>query len=170
MRDKKSAIFEILDYDVGPLRESLEECAIQLHHYTPQDEIDKGIFCLFAKSNPKELFEALRENNPNNNKNNSNVQLVDLYDKCKCLVLNMSVMDFSSLQKNNYSFYLLLESADEIYELPSQEVSQKLLNLKNGIDPHRLFQSSFRLLEEKWRKSCRPNLVKIENKLISTRK
>ncbi|RHZ80054.1 hypothetical protein Glove_139g6 [Diversispora epigaea] len=59
----------------APLRESSEECAIQLHHYTPQDEIDKGMFCLFAnKSNPKEPFEALRENNLNNNKNNSNVK------------------------------------------------------------------------------------------------
>ncbi|RHZ84292.1 hypothetical protein Glove_84g21 [Diversispora epigaea] len=30
------------------------------------------------------------------------------------------------------------------------------------------FQSSFRLLEEKWRKSCWPNLVKTEDKLINT--
>ncbi|RHZ89589.1 hypothetical protein Glove_13g127 [Diversispora epigaea] len=30
------------------LRESFEECAIQLHHHTPQDELDKGMFCLFA--------------------------------------------------------------------------------------------------------------------------
>ncbi|RHZ79143.1 hypothetical protein Glove_151g56 [Diversispora epigaea] len=80
-----------------PLHELSEECAIQLHHYTPQDEIDKGMFYLFAnkKSNPKELFEALqeiiknRENNLNNNKNNSND-----------------------------------ESADEVYELLSQEVSR----------------------------------------------
>ncbi|RHZ69931.1 hypothetical protein Glove_276g9 [Diversispora epigaea] len=33
---------------MAPLRESSEECAIQLHHYAPQDEIDKGKFCLFA--------------------------------------------------------------------------------------------------------------------------
>jgi hypothetical protein len=46
-------------------------------HYIPQDEIDKGMICLFAnKSDPKELFEALqetiknRENNLNDNKNN----------------------------------------------------------------------------------------------------
>ncbi|RHZ87196.1 hypothetical protein Glove_40g162 [Diversispora epigaea] len=38
------------------LRESFEECAIQLHHYTPQDEIDKGTIYLFAN---KELFAAL---------------------------------------------------------------------------------------------------------------
>ncbi|RHZ80095.1 hypothetical protein Glove_139g284 [Diversispora epigaea] len=55
---------------MAPLRESSEECAIQLYHYTPQDEIDKGKFCLSAnKSNPKELFEALRKNNLNNNRN-----------------------------------------------------------------------------------------------------
>ncbi|RHZ86533.1 hypothetical protein Glove_50g68 [Diversispora epigaea] len=42
------------------LRESFEECAIQLHHFTPQDEIDKGMFCLFAdESDPKELFAVL---------------------------------------------------------------------------------------------------------------
>lgn len=39
---------------------------------------------------------------------------------------------------------------------------------KKASDPRRLFQSSFRLLEEeKWRKSCWPNLVKIEDKLIN---
>lgn len=39
-------------------------------HYTPQDEIDKGMFCLFAeKGNPKELFETIQEtiNNRQNN-------------------------------------------------------------------------------------------------------
>ncbi|RHZ76385.1 hypothetical protein Glove_198g105 [Diversispora epigaea] len=110
----------------GPLRESSEECAIQLHHYTPQNEIDKEMFCLFTnkKSNPKELFEALQEiiknrKNLNNNKNNSNVV-----------------------------------SADEVYELLSQEVSrlQELYKMvefeKKGIRPTSLFQSSFRLLEE----------------------
>ncbi|RHZ90187.1 hypothetical protein Glove_5g51 [Diversispora epigaea] len=64
----------------SPLCESSEECATHLPHYTPQDEIGKGIFCLFVnkKSNPKGLFEVLqeiiknRENNLNNNKNNSN--------------------------------------------------------------------------------------------------
>ncbi|RHZ69935.1 hypothetical protein Glove_276g4 [Diversispora epigaea] len=61
-----------------PLRESSEECAIQLHYYTPQNEIDKGMFCLFVnkKSNLKGLFEALQEipKIENNNKNNSNVK------------------------------------------------------------------------------------------------
>ncbi|RHZ75588.1 hypothetical protein Glove_212g207 [Diversispora epigaea] len=45
---------------VASLRESFEECAIQLHNFTPQDGIDKGTICLFAnKSDPKELFAAL---------------------------------------------------------------------------------------------------------------
>ncbi|RHZ84614.1 hypothetical protein Glove_79g100 [Diversispora epigaea] len=39
--------------------------------------------------------------------------------------LNMNMMDFSSLQKKIInSSYLILESADEIYELLSQEVSR----------------------------------------------
>ncbi|RHZ86273.1 hypothetical protein Glove_52g39 [Diversispora epigaea] len=58
-----NSIDSIDSIDAIPLRESSEEYAIQLQHYTPQDEIDKGMFCLFAnkKSNPKELFEALQE-------------------------------------------------------------------------------------------------------------
>ncbi|RHZ80187.1 hypothetical protein Glove_139g384 [Diversispora epigaea] len=72
----------------GPLRESSEECAIQLHHYTPQDEMDKRIFCLFInkKSNPKEPFEALRENNLNNNKNNSNELDEDLREIMRAII------------------------------------------------------------------------------------
>ncbi|RHZ79987.1 hypothetical protein Glove_139g293 [Diversispora epigaea] len=69
---------------MASLRESFEECGIQLHHYTPQHEIDKGMFCLFAnkKSNPKELFEALqeiiknRENNLNDNSNSNDEMMV----------------------------------------------------------------------------------------------
>ncbi|RHZ79202.1 hypothetical protein Glove_151g113 [Diversispora epigaea] len=60
---------------VASLRESFEKCAIQLHHFTPQDEIDNGMFCLFVnKSDPKELFAALQETikNRENSLNNSN--------------------------------------------------------------------------------------------------
>ncbi|RHZ80203.1 hypothetical protein Glove_139g335 [Diversispora epigaea] len=134
---------------MASIRESFEECGIQLHHYTPQDEIYKEMFYLFAnkKSNPKEPFEALRENNLNNNSNEfqwiyprakcpkretcdvkhlyeefsipaeermriwMKIQLVDLWDKS-----NMNVMNSLSLQK--------IESADEVYELLSQEVSR----------------------------------------------
>ncbi|RHZ51635.1 hypothetical protein Glove_476g89 [Diversispora epigaea] len=54
-----------------------EECAIQLH-YTPQDEIDKGMFCLFAnKSVPKELFATLH-----NLDEECLEKFIDLWDKC----------------------------------------------------------------------------------------
>ncbi|RHZ84059.1 hypothetical protein Glove_86g66 [Diversispora epigaea] len=117
----------------GPLRKTSEECAIQLHHYTPQDEIDKGIFCLFAnkKSNPKELFEALqeiiknRENNLNNNKNNSNGIENSSGGK------DLTVM----------RIWMKIESADEVYE--------KMIEFeKKGIRPTSFFQNSFQLLEE----------------------
>ncbi|RHZ73902.1 hypothetical protein Glove_228g83 [Diversispora epigaea] len=36
---------------------SFEECSIQLHHYTPQDEIDKGKFYLFANKKEMEVEE-----------------------------------------------------------------------------------------------------------------
>ncbi|RHZ83315.1 hypothetical protein Glove_97g11 [Diversispora epigaea] len=59
------------------LRGSFEECAIQLHHYTPQDEIDKRMFCLFAnKSDPKELFAALH------NLDEEYSKFIDLWDRC----------------------------------------------------------------------------------------
>ncbi|RHZ83581.1 hypothetical protein Glove_91g10 [Diversispora epigaea] len=45
----------------NPLRNSTSSL-LNVLHYTPQDEIDKGIICLFVnKSDPKELFEALQE-------------------------------------------------------------------------------------------------------------
>ncbi|RHZ51627.1 hypothetical protein Glove_476g38 [Diversispora epigaea] len=63
---------------VASLRESFEECAIQLLHYTPQDEIDKGMFCLFAnKSDPKELFAALH-----NLDEECLEKFIDPWDKC----------------------------------------------------------------------------------------
>ncbi|RHZ82900.1 hypothetical protein Glove_103g70 [Diversispora epigaea] len=53
------------------------ECAIQLLHYTPQDEINKGMFCLFAnKSDPKELFAALH-----NLDEECLEKFIDLWDK-----------------------------------------------------------------------------------------
>ncbi|RHZ69609.1 hypothetical protein Glove_281g57 [Diversispora epigaea] len=45
--------FRLLEKILLASLESFEECAIQLLHYTLQDEIDKGMFCLFAnKSDP----------------------------------------------------------------------------------------------------------------------
>ncbi|RHZ85163.1 hypothetical protein Glove_71g162 [Diversispora epigaea] len=53
----------------SPLRESSEECAIQLHHYTPQDEIDKGMFCLFAnKKNDDDESDDLVQTNSTNSR------------------------------------------------------------------------------------------------------
>ncbi|RHZ81574.1 hypothetical protein Glove_117g198 [Diversispora epigaea] len=126
---------------VAPLCKSFEECAIQLHHYTPQDEIDKVIFCLFAnkKNNLKELFEALqeiiknRENNLNNNKNNSNVQLVDLWDKC----LIPQCKQASRLQG-------LYVKGAKIYRW----VLERRALIEEGIRPTSFFQRLFRLLEE----------------------
>ncbi|RHZ87140.1 hypothetical protein Glove_40g176 [Diversispora epigaea] len=37
-------------------------------------------------------------------------------------------------------------------------LTEKMIEIRKKIDPRHLFQSSFRLLEEKWRKSCWPNL------------
>ncbi|RHZ78029.1 hypothetical protein Glove_168g38 [Diversispora epigaea] len=99
---------------VCPLLESSEECAIQLHHYTPQDEIDKGMFCLFVNknSNPKGLFEVSQEI-IKNRENNSNVQLVNLWDKCL----------IHQYERDEFFEFTKVESADEVYELLSQEVS-----------------------------------------------
>ncbi|CAG8488366.1 19220_t:CDS:10 [Gigaspora rosea] len=85
-----------------------------------------------------------------------------------------------------------IDSAEEVYEYLAQEAMrleelhvkcarifdlmserraliEKMIEFeKKASDPRRLFQSSFRLLEEeKWRKSCWPNLVKIEDNLIN---
>ncbi|RHZ85064.1 hypothetical protein Glove_71g48 [Diversispora epigaea] len=62
-------------------------CAIQLHYYTPQGEIGKGKFCLSAnRSNPKELFEALRKNNLNNNRNGNDEMM--MMNQMICLIPN----------------------------------------------------------------------------------
>ncbi|RHZ80102.1 hypothetical protein Glove_139g329 [Diversispora epigaea] len=61
---------------VTSLRESFEECGIQLHHYTPQDEIDKGMFVysLIRRVIPKNFLKHYKRLSKieNNNKNNSN--------------------------------------------------------------------------------------------------
>ncbi|RHZ75100.1 hypothetical protein Glove_217g174 [Diversispora epigaea] len=90
--------------------------------------------------------------------------------------LNLNVMNFSRAYKKPpskgvkpftvvgqavvieaNSIPLQLELANEIYELLSQEVShlQELYACQlRASCPHHLFQSSFPLLEEKWRKPC----------------
>ncbi|RHZ85393.1 hypothetical protein Glove_66g93 [Diversispora epigaea] len=74
---------------------------------------------LFSIRNSLQLQEEAtmiikNRENFNNNKNNSNVQLVDLWDECLIPQYERDEF-FESLQK--------IESADEIYELLSQEVS-----------------------------------------------
>ncbi|CAG8568585.1 4980_t:CDS:10 [Funneliformis caledonium] len=111
------------------------------------------------------------------------VQLGELWDKC--LVPEYERDEF-------FSSLRALDSAEEVYELLAQEVArlqelyakcakiykwmldrraliEKMIEFeKKASDPRRLFQASFRLLEEeKWRKSCWPNLVKIEDQLIN---
>ncbi|RUO97105.1 hypothetical protein BC936DRAFT_140973 [Jimgerdemannia flammicorona] len=51
-----------------------------------------------------------------------------------------------------------------------RDLIQKMIDFeKTASDPRRLFQSSFQLLqEEKWRKACYPNLLKLEDALVRT--
>ncbi|RHZ43517.1 hypothetical protein Glove_1033g19 [Diversispora epigaea] len=69
-------------------------------------------------------------------------------------------MDFSSLKKRKY-LALFIYYWNQLTKYMNY-FHKKYLVYKNymralfekkGIDPHRLFQSSFRILEEKWRKS-----------------
>ncbi|CAG8451832.1 13707_t:CDS:10 [Cetraspora pellucida] len=110
-------------------------------------------------------------------------QLVELWNKCLVPQFERDEF-FANVHK--------LNSAEDVYELLAHEVARlqelyakcaKIYKLmlerraliekmtefeKKASDPRRLFQSSFRLLEEeKWRKSCWPNLVKIEDQLIN---
>ncbi|CAG8488095.1 6415_t:CDS:10, partial [Scutellospora calospora] len=110
-------------------------------------------------------------------------QLVELWDKCLVPQFERDEF-FDNVHK--------LNSSEDVYELLSHEVARlqelyakcaKIYRLmlerraliekmtefeKKASDPRRLFQSSFRLLEEeKWRKSCWPTLVKIEDQLIN---
>ncbi|CAG8608625.1 25001_t:CDS:10 [Gigaspora margarita] len=102
-------------------------------------------------------------------------QLVELWDKC--LVPEFEREEFfANVHK--------LTSSQDVYELLAHEVARlqelyakcaEIYRLmlerqfeKKASDPRRLFQSSFRLLEEeKWRKSCWPNLVRIEDQLVN---
>ncbi|CAG8503981.1 12511_t:CDS:10 [Acaulospora colombiana] len=111
------------------------------------------------------------------------VQLGELWDKCLVPQYEREAF-FENLRQ--------LESSEEVYELLAQEIArlqelyfkcakiykwmldrraliEKMIDFeKKASDPKRLFQSSFRLLEEeKWRKSCWPNLVRIEEQLIN---
>ncbi|RIB22197.1 microtubule associated protein [Gigaspora rosea] len=110
-------------------------------------------------------------------------QLVELWDKCLVPQFERDEF-FANVHK--------LTSSQDVYELLAHEVARlqelyakcaeiyrlmlerralisKMIEFeKKASDPRRLFQSSFRLLEEeKWRKSCWPNLVRIEDQLVN---
>ncbi|RHZ89487.1 hypothetical protein Glove_13g67 [Diversispora epigaea] len=89
-RDKLFSIHNSLQE--APLRKSFEECAIQLHHYTPQEIIKN------------------RENNLNNNKNNSNGNdEMMVMNQMKTNSINSRIsMDLSTgymFQRNYESYY-----------------------------------------------------------------
>ncbi|RHZ85059.1 hypothetical protein Glove_71g71 [Diversispora epigaea] len=66
--------------DIATLRKSFEECAIQLHHYTPHGETDKGIFCslirVIARNFLKHYKRSSKIENNNNNSNDESDYLV----------------------------------------------------------------------------------------------
>ncbi|RHZ77241.1 hypothetical protein Glove_184g39 [Diversispora epigaea] len=64
---------ELFDSDLSPLRESFEECAIQLHHYTPQDEIDKGMLN-FEFERLRKIMRIIIQK--------AIEEFIDLWDKC----------------------------------------------------------------------------------------
>ncbi|RHZ79148.1 hypothetical protein Glove_151g125 [Diversispora epigaea] len=134
---------------VVSLRESFEECAIQLHHYTPQDEIDKRTICLFAnKSDPKELFAALH-----------NLDEDLLIFGINVWFLNMNVMNSSRAYKKKYLVYknYILNVPRFIDECWKDALIEKMIKSeKRASRPRRHFQSSFRLLEDKWKNPVGP--------------
>ncbi|RHZ46126.1 hypothetical protein Glove_633g15 [Diversispora epigaea] len=138
----------------SPLRESSDECAIQPHHYTPQDEINKGIFSL-------QKTIKNRENNNNDKFKNFNGSIFGINVKFQ------SIGNFeNNYQARKGKFAILREimsyyskshrrvkSADEVYELLLQKVSclqnlyvkssiihRKWSNSKKRIRPTSFFQ------------------------------
>ncbi|RHZ87284.1 hypothetical protein Glove_37g184 [Diversispora epigaea] len=129
---------------VASLRESFEECAIQLLHYTPQDEIDNGMFCLFTnKSDLKELFAAL---------NNLDEKFINLWDK------------LSRLQE-----LYMLNVQRFIDKCWKDALIEKMIEFeKKGIPSTSPFSKFIPNIRRQMEKSCWPNLVKIKDKLIIT--
>ncbi|CAG8460829.1 10691_t:CDS:10 [Racocetra fulgida] len=105
-------------------------------------------------------------------------QLVELWNKCLVPQFERDEF-FANVHKQVYELLAhevarlqeLYAKCANIYRLMLERraLIEKMTEFeKTASDPRRLFQSSFRLLEEeKWRKSCWPNLVKIEDQLIS---
>ncbi|RHZ77218.1 hypothetical protein Glove_184g55 [Diversispora epigaea] len=109
---------------VASLRESFEECAVQLPHYTLQDEIDKGMFYLFANKN------ALRN--------------LRTYCKSNVLWFLKGLIQTYWVKKNGKFYYI------NYFHKKGQAIIKKMIEFeKKASRPRHLFQSSFRLLEEK---------------------
>ncbi|CAG8609833.1 11931_t:CDS:10, partial [Dentiscutata heterogama] len=105
-------------------------------------------------------------------------QLVELWNKCLVPQFERDEF-FANVHKHVYELLAhevarlqeLYAKCANIYKLMLERraLIEKMTEFeKKASDPRRLFQSSFRLLEEeKWRKSCWPNLVRIEKQLIN---
>ncbi|RHZ85392.1 hypothetical protein Glove_66g78 [Diversispora epigaea] len=150
-------------FSIRPLRESSEECAIQLHHYTPQDEIDKGMFCLFAneKSNPKELLKHSKRSSKieNNNKNNMKSFENDYQARKGKLAILREIMRaiiqraIEEFKRNYESYYSKSHRRVQLVNLWDkclihQYERDEFFEFTKKKGPTFFFQSSFQLLEE----------------------
>ncbi|RHZ80168.1 hypothetical protein Glove_139g301 [Diversispora epigaea] len=115
----------------APLRESSEECAIQLYHYTPQDEIDKGNFVYLLirdKRNHSKMIIKFEKGNL----------------RCKKFIWELKI-------PAKERFKLCDDNLDEDLRGIMRAIIQKAIEetcLNRGIRPTSFFQSSFQLLEE----------------------
>ncbi|RHZ85121.1 hypothetical protein Glove_71g188 [Diversispora epigaea] len=97
----------------GPLRESSEECAIQLHHYTPQNEIDKGMFCLFRSS-------KIENNNKNNSNGNDEMMMVNQMIWFK---LTRQIQEFQWIYLRDKCLLEILKSFENDYQARKRKLA-----------------------------------------------
>ncbi|RHZ87163.1 hypothetical protein Glove_40g102 [Diversispora epigaea] len=112
-----------------------------------------------------------RRNNLNNNNNNNNdaSERDDDGDELNFEFERLREILRVIIQKAIEEFIdLWLNVCPNMDAMNSLRAYKKNDRIRKKTDPRHFFQSSFRLLEEKWRKSCWPNLVKIKDKLIIT--
>ncbi|RHZ79146.1 hypothetical protein Glove_151g58 [Diversispora epigaea] len=157
---KSTSALSIVASGPAPLCEPSEECAIQLHHYTLQDEMDKGIFYLFRnkKSNPKELFEALRSKIENNNKNNCPKHSVghDLIDP----KLTRQIQEFQWIYPRDKCSKRETCDVKHLYEelkIPAEERIQLLREIMRAI-----IQKVIEELVDLWDKCLIPQYKRVE--------